>query len=48
MSNVEEIIVWLISRYFVVYGMIELLFLVVGGVVIVSFIFLIEDIVFGE
>lgn len=47
MSNVEDIIVWL-SRYFVVYGMIELLFLVVGGVVIVSFIFLIEDIVFGE
>lgn len=47
MSIVEEIIVKL-SRYFVVYGMIELLFLVVGGVVIVSFIFLIEDIVFGE
>lgn len=48
MSITEEIIAWLISRYFVAHGMTELLFLAVGGAAIAPPTSLIEDIVPGE
>lgn len=48
MSIAEEIIAWLISRYFVAHGMTELLFLAVGGAAIAPPTSLIEDIVPGE